>query len=51
MKITKTNLFKNGVCRFCSVKEDEKHYNCYHGFADLFGLEDLGLEFREDDED
>ena len=50
MIITKKNLFINGKCRFCQVKEHEKHYNCYHGFRDFTGIESLNLQYMTDKE-
>ena len=50
MIITKDNLFKNGKCRFCEVKEHEKHWNCYHGFRDFMGIKSLNLKYMTDDE-
>lgn len=45
MIITKKNLYVNGKCRFCQVKEHEKHISCYHGFRDMIGTESLDLQY------
>ncbi len=50
MIITKNNLFKDGKCRFCQVKEHEKHISCYHGFRDMMGIESLDLQYMTDAE-
>lgn len=50
MIITKNNLFINGKCRFCQVKEHEKHISCYHGFKDMIGTESLDLQYMTDEE-
>ena len=50
MIITKNNLFINGKCRFCQVKEHEKHISCYHGFRDMIGTDSLDLEYMTDEE-
>ena len=46
-KITKKNLFVDGICRFCHVKKGNLHYQCYHGFGDFVGTYDLGIKFRK----
>ena len=44
-RITHKNLYINNKCRFCKVKPNQKHVNCYHGFSDLIGTCDLKLDY------
>jgi len=46
MKNTIKNLYIENKCRFCGVGKTEKHENCYHGFADMMGIDNLDLIYK-----
>jgi hypothetical protein len=46
-RITLSNLYKNGKCRFCGVAPNEKHGNYYHGAGDMFGYNILNIEYED----